>query len=201
MQPRRVLERRSLGVRRVQCPPRAFLHGRAQAGVTRRVPLSERRKDALRSGRPSEHAQPGHAQCGEPRPSPRESALVPSSRWSPACPSTLGRGPSASTAARRARAHARARRELGLELYRFRLPLLFEIDHLHHDTDDHEQAHDQPDRGDRGASAFGCRLRRRRRHHRARHSLGPCVTGPSVRYLSCTACRVAPGRSRSSCAK
>src|SRR5881409_164914 len=67
-------------------------------------------------------------------------------------------------------------RELGLELYRFRLPLLFEIEHLHHDTDDHEQAHDQPDRGDRGASAFGCRLRRRRRHHRARHSLGPCVT-------------------------
>ena len=65
--------------------------------------------------------------------------------------------------------------ELGLELYRFRLPLLLEIEQLRHDTDDHEQAHDRPDRGDRGASAFGCRLRRRRRHDRARHSLGPCV--------------------------
>src|SRR5213078_1619864 len=40
--------------------------------------------------------------------------------------------------------------ELGLELYRFRLPLLLEIEQLRHDTDDHEQAHDRPDRGDRG---------------------------------------------------
>ncbi|PYN91958.1 MAG: hypothetical protein DMD89_29195 [Candidatus Rokuibacteriota bacterium] len=83
------------------------------AGATRRVPWSERRIDALRSGRPSERAQPRHAQCGEPRPSPRESALVPSSRWSPACPSTSRRGPSASTAGRRVMAHARARRRAG----------------------------------------------------------------------------------------
>src|SRR5439155_16861446 len=101
---------------------------RAQAGVTRRVPWSERRIGGPRSGRPSEYALPRHAQCGEPCPSARESALVPSARSLPACPSTSGRGPSASTAGRRVMAHARAhpaRAELA-HLRHQRLPEFFQ---------------------------------------------------------------------------
>src|SRR5437899_6235665 len=51
----------------------------------RRVPWSERRIDGPRSGRPSEYARRRHAQCGEPCPSARESALVPSSTSLPSC--------------------------------------------------------------------------------------------------------------------
>src|SRR5437016_2252925 len=107
------LERWVTGIETVPATRLPARPARAQAGVTRRVPWSERRIDGPRSGRPSEYALPRHAQCGEPCPSARESALVPSARSLPACPSTSGRGPSASTAGRRVMAHARARRRAG----------------------------------------------------------------------------------------